>query len=88
MNELLNAIYEVVTGKYVCKPYRIKSKSGELNFAVEKLGKMLHEEFPNLPNVKWVALRLLEGDQSIIDSIRNGGLGNLKKQDLIELSIA
>ena len=81
MNELLNAIYEVATGKYVCKPYRLKSKSRELNFAVEKLSKMLLEEFPNLPNAKWVALRLLEGDQSIIDSIRNGELGNIKNQD-------
>lgn len=88
MNELLNSIYEVATGKFVCKPYRLKSKSRELNFAVEKLSKMLHQEFPNLPNAKWVALRLLEGDQSIIDSIRNGGLGNLKKQELVELSIA
>jgi len=77
MNELLNSIYEVATGKYVCKPYRIKSKSRELNFAVEKIGKMLVEEFPNLPNVKWVALRLLEGDQSIIESIRNGELGKV-----------
>jgi len=40
-----------------------------------------------LPNVKWVALRLLEGDQSIIDSIRNGDLGNIKKQDLVEISV-
>ena len=88
MNELLNSIYEVATGKFVCKPYRIKSNSKELNYAVEKLSKMLLEEFPNLPNVKWVALRLLEGDQSIIDSIRNGGLGNLKKQELVELSMA
>lgn len=88
MNELLNSIYEVATGKYVCKPYRLKSKSTELNFAVERLSKMLIEEFPNLPNVKWVALRLLEGDQSIIDSIRNGGLGNLKKQELVEMSTA
>jgi len=88
MNELLNSIYEVATGKYVCKPYRIKSNSRELNYAVEKLSKMLREEFPNLPNVKWVALRLLEGDQSVIDSIRNGGLGNLKKQELVELSTA
>jgi Fe2+ transport system protein B len=77
MNELLNSIYEVATGKYVCKPYRIKSKSRELNFAVEKISKMLVEEFPNLPNVKWVALRLLEGDQSIIESIRNGELGKV-----------
>lgn len=88
MNELLNALYEVAAGKFVCKPYRLKSKSRELNFAVEKLSKMLLEEFPNLPNVKWVALRLLEGDQSIIDSIRNGDLGNIKKQELIELSTA
>jgi len=88
MNELLNSIHEVTTGKFICKPYRLKSKSRDLNFAVEKLSKMLHEEFPNLPNAKWVALRLLEGDQSIIDSIRNGDLGNIKKQELVELSMA
>jgi len=77
MNELLNAIYEVATGKFICKPYRIKSNSKELNYAIEKLSKMLFEEFPNLPNVKWVALRLLEGDQSVIESIRNGELGKV-----------
>ena len=77
MNELLNSINEVATGKYVCKPYRLKSKSRELNFAVDKISKMLVDEFPNLPNVKWVALRLLEGDQSIIESIRNGELGKV-----------
>ena len=86
MNELLNSIFEVATGKFVCKPYRIKSHSRELNYAVEKLNKMILEEFPNLPNAKWVALRLLEGDQSIIESIRNGELGNLKKQELVQLS--
>lgn len=77
MNELLNSIYEVATGKFVCKPYRIKSNSKELNYAIEKLSKMLLEEFPGLLNVKWVALRLLEGDQSIIDSIRNKELGTI-----------
>ena len=87
MNELLNAIFEVTTGKFVCKPYRIKSSSKELNYAVEKLGKMILDEFPNLPNANWVALRLLEGDQSIIESIRNGELGNLKKQELVELTV-
>lgn len=87
MNELLNAIFEVATGKFVCKPYRIKSNSKELNYAVEKLSKMILDEFPNLPNANWVALRLLEGDQSIIESIRNGELGNLKKQELVELAV-
>jgi ferrous iron transport protein B len=77
MNELLNSIHEVATGKYICKPYRLKSKSQELNFAVEKLSKRILEQFPSLPNVKWVALRLLEGDQSVIESIRSGELENI-----------
>jgi ferrous iron transport protein B len=87
MDELLNSIYEVATGKYICQPHRLKSKSRELNFAVEKLSKMLLEEFPNLPNVKWVALRLLEGDQSIIDSIRNGELGRIYSGDKKKLEM-
>ena len=78
MDELLKAIYEVATGSYICKPHRIKNISTELNAAVEKLSEKLIEEFPNLLNVRWVALRLLEGDQSIIDAIRSGELENIK----------
>jgi ferrous iron transport protein B len=81
MNELLASIYEIVSGKYVNKPYRIKSKSKELNIAVEILTGKILEEFPNLPNAKWVAMRLLEGDQSIIDAIRNGDLGSIHSID-------
>ncbi len=84
MNELLNMIFEVASGKYVCKPHRIKSRSGELNSAIEKLSKQIEEEFPEIPNTRWIALRLLDGDQSIIDAIRSGELGNLKNQRLIE----
>jgi len=78
MNELLNAIFEVATGKFVCKPYRLKSNSRELNYAVEKLSKRLLEEFPGLPNVKWVALRLLEGDQTITQAVKTGELGRIQ----------
>jgi ferrous iron transport protein B len=81
MNELLASIYEIVSGKYICKPYRLKSKSKELNIAVEKLTGKILEEFPHLPNAKWASLRLLEGDQSIIDAIRNGDLGNIHSID-------
>lgn len=85
MNELLNTIHYVATGKYICKPYRIKTSSSELNSAIAKLCKEIEVEYPDLPNLRWVALRLLEGDQSIIDAIRNGDLGNLKKQEIVEL---
>ena len=83
MNELLNIIHDVATGKYICKPYRIKSNSSELNSAIEKLSREIEQEFPGLPNLRWVALRLLEGDQTIIDAIRNGDLGDLKKDAIL-----
>lgn len=85
MNELLKYIFDVATGAYICKPYRIKSKSKELNEAIEKLSKEIQEEFPGLLNTRWVALRLLEGDQTIIDAIRSGELGNLQRQEVLQI---
>ena len=85
MNELLDAINEVATGKYICKPYRLKTNSVELNAAIEKLSREIELQYPGLPNLRWVALRLLEGDQTIIDAIRSGDLGNLKKEEAINL---
>jgi Fe2+ transport system protein B len=82
MNELLQAIEEVATGKYVCKPPKIKSRSKKLNQAIESLSEKLLETYPNLPNVNWVAMRLLEGDNSIIEAVRSGELGNLHEEDL------
>lgn len=86
MDELLKIIFEVAIGSYICKPQRMKSNSIELNAAIERLSAEIKLEFPELPNVRWVALRLLEGDQSIIEAIRSGELGNLKKVELVELS--
>lgn len=78
ISELVNMIFQVATGKYVCKPFKMKSNSNELNAAVNEIIEILNEEFPNLPNKRWVALRLLEGDQNIINSIRSGELGNIQ----------
>lgn len=79
MPELIAAIDEVATGKFICKPHRIKSRSAGLNHAVSSLAQKLSAQFPGLPNVNWVALRLLEGDQSIIDAIQSGELGKLSQ---------
>jgi len=79
MPQLIAAIEEVATGKYVCKPYKIKSRSARLNHAISGLKEKLKERFPGLPNLDWVALRLLEGDQNIIDAVRTGQLGDLSE---------
>ena len=81
MSELLNYIFLVASGEYICKPRRISSKSKSFNAAVEKIVSELDHEFPGLPNSRWVALRLLEGDQKIIDSIKSGDLLTLVKEN-------
>ncbi|WP_205461917.1 FeoB small GTPase domain-containing protein [Mangrovibacterium lignilyticum] len=77
MTELLQAVEEVATGKYVCRPHKIKGRSAKLNNAISKLENSLAKQFPNLTNTKWVALRLLEGDDSIIEAVRTGDLGSI-----------
>ncbi|RMF60335.1 MAG: iron transporter FeoB [Calditrichaeota bacterium] len=77
MKELLQAIDEVATGKYVCKPHRVHSESPELKKALDKLVKMLEDTYPQLPNARWVALRLLDGDSYVINALRNGELQEL-----------
>ena len=81
MQELLKNIYDVASGNYICKPYRAESYSKELNSSLKKLVKKIDAEFPGLPNTRWVALRLLEGDQRIIDAVKNGELGTLINAD-------
>jgi len=77
MQELLAKIEEVATGKFLCKPKRIKFKDKDLSKAVENIAKKLKESFPDLQNEKWVAMRLLEGDESITKSLEQGMLGHL-----------
>jgi Fe2+ transport system protein B len=84
MQDLLKAINEVATGEYVCRPYRIKGESKALKKAIDKLVGRIEQAFPNLPNARWVALRLLEGDQDIIEAVKNGDLGELYQDQIIE----
>ncbi len=77
MNELLKAIEEVANGTYVCRPHKIKSRSAKLNHAIETIVQKISQVFPQLPNKNWVALRLLEGDNSIIEAIKTGELGSI-----------
>ena len=86
--ELLKTVDDVVTGKLICKPYRITGSSKGLNKAVENLAEKIKNEFPGLPNARWVALRLLEGDQKIIDAVRSGEISGIVKRNAIEENFA
>ncbi len=79
MNDLLAKIHEVASGEYVCKPHRLSNESKSIKKSIEELTKKVEEIYPDLPNVRWVAMRLLEGDQRIINAIRNNELEQLNK---------
>ncbi len=74
LKELLQAIHEVATGKTVCRPHRIESEPPQLREPLDTLTAAIQNSYPDLPNARWVALRLLDGDQRIAEALRNGEL--------------
>ena len=87
LDELLAAVNEVATGRFVGRPHRVQSQAAGVGRAVDELTAQLATAFPGLPNARWVALRLLDGDESIIRAVRSGELGELGHQEQIMLEV-
>jgi GTPase len=77
LEQLLQAIADVASGRYVCRPRRIQNEPSELKGALAQLKAQIEAAFPGLPNARWVAFRLLDGDDHIIHALREGELGEL-----------
>jgi ferrous iron transport protein B len=77
LEELLAAIREVAVGETQAKPYQVKYDHPKLDRAVSQLVSQIEEAFPDVPNARWVALRLLDGDERIIKAVEEGELGEL-----------
>ncbi len=80
--DLLVAVSEVASGQTVGKPYRVKYESPALKQAVTELTLQIETAYPDLPNARWVAMRLLDGDERIAEALRKGELGDLSHGDL------
>ena len=80
--DLLAAISEVAAGQTVGKPYRIKYETPALKRAVSELTEQIESAYPDLPNARWVAIRLLDGDERIAEALRKDELGDLTHGDL------
>ncbi|MGI8640997.1 MAG: FeoB small GTPase domain-containing protein [Pyrinomonadaceae bacterium] len=78
IKELLQAVETVAGGSFPTRSRRIHYGDAKLETAVETLAARLRETFDDLPNARWVALRLIEGDESIIRAVREKTLGTLK----------
>jgi len=76
---LLQMIAEVADGRTVGRPHRIQNEPPALKRAVSTLVRQIEAVFPGLPNARWVALRLLDGDERIAEAVGKGELGNLAR---------
>lgn len=72
ISELLQAIDDVAYNRIKTQPYRLKKFPIEIEKSIDKLEITIKKEYPKLPNSRWIAIRLLEGDKHIIEAIQKG----------------
>jgi Fe2+ transport system protein B len=84
LEELVTTIHQVATGETRTRPHRIKALSQELEAAVAEIVRDLKSIYPELPNGRWVALRLMDGDERIIAALQNGELEAMAEMQLSE----
>ena len=44
----------------------------QLTVNINKLSEMISSSFPGLPNTRWIALRLLDGDERVRQALERG----------------
>jgi ferrous iron transport protein B len=75
--ELIREISIMAQHRDAPPPRRLPLEIPGLRLALDQVEADLHQSFPHLPQPRWVALRLLEGDREIMEAVRSGEIGAL-----------
>ena len=75
--ELRSAMRAVASGVRRPVPYRIEQHPPAVEGAIGSLEPLITAAFPGLPNARWVALRLLNGDERVAEAVETGEIGQL-----------
>lgn len=76
--ELLREIAVMAAISHEPVPMRLNLDIPGLHGALDQLEREVGETFPELPQPRWVALRLLEGDREIMAAVKSGDLASLE----------
>lgn len=71
LRELIGAVADVIEGKVATAPRRVAG-GGEFQRAVSELLPLIESAAPGLPNARWVAMRLLDGDLRVRQALESG----------------
>lgn len=73
---LLQDVANVCSGETVTSPLRAKG-TAEFERAISRLVPMIEAAAPGVPNARWIAIRLLDGDSSVEEALTSGRLAEL-----------
>lgn len=73
---LLTSIEGVICGEIRTEPKRPEG-TPEFNAAIAELVPLIETLAPGVPNARWIAIRLLDGDGHVERALRNGELASL-----------
>ena len=76
LHALLGAVEGVISGETPTRPRRVEG-TPEFQNAVAELVPMIEAMAPGVPNARWLAIRLLDGDSRVQAALLNGELANL-----------
>lgn len=86
LEELKDAIEAVSLGKIKPRPIKIKYDE-TLEKAIEEIELYIYNKIGEKVNSKWIALRLMDGDQGLMESMNNYLKLNLTQDDLLQWKI-
>ena len=73
IHTLLGTVAEVIEGTIVTSPLRVNG-TPEFQRAVSELTPLIEQLVPGVPNARWLAIRLLDGDARVQQALSSGEL--------------
>ena len=76
LHGLLEAVDGVTSGTVLTRPLRVTG-TAEFQHAVSELVPLIEQAVPGVPNARWIAIRLLDGDAQVEEALRSGRLADV-----------
>lgn len=73
---LLSTVADVIEGRIITHPRRVEGTPA-FQQAIQELTPLIEQLAPGIPNARWLAIRLLEGDARVQRAIRSGELADI-----------
>ncbi len=86
VSRLLQTLEALVRGEIRTRPRRVQG-SPLFQRALQALVDEVRALYPGLPNPRWIALRLLDGDPRIIQALRSGEIAALARGQATQMAV-